>query len=331
MALWFGRTALIGVYVISACLLIVPAVACADSSSDSDAQKTLNPVKKTEETEVDPYEDFNRSMYSFNNHLDNYLAKPISDAYLWATPDFLKTGVSNFFSNLKDINVVLNDNMQGKFEQGFEDTGRFIANSTFGLLGVFDVASEIGLTKHVEDFGQTLAVWGVPRGAYLVLPILGPTTSRGLPGSVFDVAANPSTYVGAPIQLVSMLNTRANADGAIKFVNDAAIDPYVFTREAYLQNLQHLISDGKLNPGVDVLPLEDQQLDKDLDAAMAEDADKTSKTPTTDQAKKSVEPLPEKSAYAAASSEAQPLQKPEKSKKKHSRKHRGTAQKNQTQ
>ena len=123
------------------------------------------------------------------------VAKPISDAYLWITPKFFQTGISNFFSNLKDINVVLNDHMQGKFEQGAEDVGRFLTNSTVGVLGLFDVATDLGLKKHEEDFGQTLAVWGVPQGAYLVLPILGPTTARGVPGSIFDTAANPTSVI----------------------------------------------------------------------------------------------------------------------------------------
>lgn len=212
---------------------------------------------KDEKSKADPYESFNRSMFKFNDHLDDYVAKPISDAYLWVTPHFLQTGVANFFSNLKDINVVLNDNMQGKFSQGAEDTGRFLTNSTLGLLGLFDVATDLGLKKHEEDFGQTLAVWGVPQGAYLVLPVLGPTTARGLPGSVFDTAANPTSYVGMPVQLLSMLNTRANAEGALKFIDEASIDPYVFTREAFLQNQQHLISDGKVSADVDILPLEE--------------------------------------------------------------------------
>lgn len=230
---------------------------------------------KDEKPEVDPYEDFNRSMFKFNDHLDDYVAKPISDAYLWVTPRFFQAGVSNFFSNLKEINVVLNDHMQGKFEQGAEDTGRFLANTTVGLLGLFDVASELGLKKHEEDFGQTLAVWGVPQGAYLVLPILGPTTARGVPGGVFDAATNPSSYVGMPLPLISMLNTRANAEGALKFIDEAAIDPYVFTREAYLQNQRHLISDGKLNANVDILPLE-EDISREVDAAIAADDDKKS-------------------------------------------------------
>ncbi|MDD4913773.1 MAG: VacJ family lipoprotein [Methylococcales bacterium] len=231
-------------------------------------------------SDVDPYEGFNRAMFEFNDYLDDYVAKPISDAYLWAAPSFLKTGVTNFFSNLKDISVILNDHMQGKFEQGAEDTGRLLANSSLGLLGFVDVATDLGLKKHEEDFGQTLAVWGVPQGSYLVLPILGPTTARGLPGGVVDAAANPSFYVGMPVQLVSMLNTRANAEGALKFINEAAIDPYVFTREAYLQNQQHLISDGKISATVNVLPLEDEIFDD-------EDAGKTTKP---NSAGKSVQP-----------------------------------------
>ncbi len=221
-------------------------------------------VKKTESQNVDPYESFNRVMFKFNDHLDDYLAKPISDAYLFIAPSIVKQGVTNFFSNLKDINVVINDSMQGKFEQGAEDTGRLIANSTLGLLGLVDVATDLGLKKHEEDFGQTLAVWGIPRGAYLVLPILGPSTTRGLPGSLLDIAANPSTYFGAPVQVISMLNTRANAEGSLKFINEAAIDPYLFTREAYLQNQQHLITDGKVSTHVDILPLE-EDLEDPLD------------------------------------------------------------------
>ncbi len=211
-----------------------------------------------EAVEVDPYENINRKVYAFNETLDGYVAKPISDAYLWITPQFVQTGVGNFFNNLEDINVVLNDLMQGKVEQGAEDTGRFAVNSTIGLLGLFDVATEIGLEKHEEDFAQTLGVWGVPKGPYLVLPILGPSTSRGVPGSVFDTAANPATYVGFPIQAVQMLNARANAEGSLRFIDEAALDPYVFTRESFLQYRKHLVTDGNSEITDDILDLEDE-------------------------------------------------------------------------
>ncbi|MCF6249645.1 MAG: VacJ family lipoprotein [Methylococcaceae bacterium] len=214
-------------------------------------------------TETDPFEDFNRSMFGFNESLDTYLAEPISDAYLWVTPQFVQTGIANFFNNLKDVNVVLNDMMQGKLMQGVGDTGRFTVNSTIGLLGLFDVATEIGLEKHEEDFAQTLAVWGVPAGPYLVLPILGPSTSRGVPGAVFDTAANPASYIGLPIQVLQMLNARANAEGGLNFINEAALDPYVFTRESFLQYRKHLITDGESEITDDLLDLEDEFYDED--------------------------------------------------------------------
>lgn len=221
-----------------------------------------NPAAQTDVNERDPYENFNRKIYGFNNSVDDYVAKPISDAYQYITPEFVQTGVSNFFTNLKNINVVLNDLLQAKFSQGAADTGRFAVNSTFGLLGLFDVATELGLDQHEEDFDQTLAVWGVSPGSYLVLPLLGPSTTRGIPGAIFDTAANPSSYVGAPVQLVSLLNTRANAEGSLKFIDEAALDPYIFTREAFLQWRKNLALDGK----------SDQSIDNDLDSLLEDDA-----------------------------------------------------------
>jgi len=203
---------------------------------------------KTEQTvasKVDPYESVNRKIYGFNDSVDNYVAEPISNVYKKITPQFMQTGIFNFFNNLKNVNVVLNDVLQAKFEQGAKDTGRFAINSTVGLVGLFDVAKKVGLEQNNEDFDQTLAVWGVPRGPYLVIPFLGPVTARGIPGVVVDTAANPSSYVGAPVQLVSLLNTRASAEGALKFIDEAALDPYVFTRESFLQWRQSLATDGK--------------------------------------------------------------------------------------
>lgn len=196
-------------------------------------------------SKADPYEGFNRKIYLFNDNVDNYIAEPISDVYRWITPQFMQTGVFNFFNNLKNINVVINDVLQAKFKQSAADTGRFAMNSTLGLLGVFDVAKSVGLEQNNEDFDQTLAVWGVPRGSYWVVPFLGPVTTRGIPGAVFDTAANPSSYVGAPVQLLSLLNTRANAEGSLKFIDEAALDPYVFTRESFLQWRHSLATDGK--------------------------------------------------------------------------------------
>ncbi|WP_371927335.1 MlaA family lipoprotein [Methylomonas subterranea] len=197
---------------------------------------------------MDPYEDFNRSMYGFNMGLDRYVLKPVADGYKFVTPDFMQTGVTNFFNNLKGINVVLNDILQGKFEQGASDFGRFTTNSTIGLFGLFDVASGFGLEQNVEDFGQTLAVWGVDQGPYLVLPVLGPTTVRDGGGIILDKAANPGTYVPGT-GVIEGINDRANAQGALNFIDEAALDPYVFTRESFLQYRNNLINDGKTDLG----------------------------------------------------------------------------------
>ncbi|MGR8980296.1 MAG: MlaA family lipoprotein [Gammaproteobacteria bacterium] len=148
---------------------------CANTEKRAESSEYFAPP---EASLVDPYEGFNRSMYEFNMGLDKYVLKPVSDGYKFITPDFVEAGVSNFFNNPKGINVVLNDVLQGKFQQGASDAGRFLTNTTIGIAGLIDIADELGLQHNVEDFGQTLAVWGVEEGAYLVLPILGPTTIR---------------------------------------------------------------------------------------------------------------------------------------------------------
>ncbi len=202
-------------------------------------------------------------MYKFNMRLDRYFFKPVSDGYKFITPDFMETGVSNFFNNLKGINVVLNDVLQGKFQQGASDAGRFLTNTTIGVAGLIDVASELGLQHNVEDFGQTLAVWGVEESAYLVLPIMGPTTIRDGSAIIVDKAANPGTYV--PFTgIIEGINDRANAQGALNFINEAALDPYVFTRESFLQYRQNLINDGKIDSS---------SYDEDLDDIIEGSAD----------------------------------------------------------
>ncbi|MDO9048688.1 MAG: VacJ family lipoprotein [Methylobacter sp.] len=222
--------------------------------------------QQTVANKVDPYENFNRKMFGFNDRVDNYVAEPISNAYKWITPQFMQTGIFNFFNNLKNVNVVINDVLQAKFSQSAEDTGRLAINSTVGLGGLLDVAKHLGLEQNEEDFDQTLAVWGVPQGSYLVLPLLGPSTARGIPGAVFDTAANPASYIGMPVQLVSMLNARASAEGALKFIDEAALDPYVFTRESFLQWRNNLATDGKAEASLDVDGLDDEPLDGDKGA-----------------------------------------------------------------
>jgi len=235
-------------------------------SSSCATTDTIDPTNSQQnmaiKTKADPYERFNRKMFNFNDKVDNYVAEPISNVYKKVTPQFVQTGVFNFFNNLKNINVVINDVFQAKFNQSAQDTGRFAMNSTLGLGGLFDVAKHVGLEQNEEDFEQTLAVWGVPQGSYLVLPFLGPSTARGIPGSIFDTAANPTSYVGLPVQLVSLLNTRANAEGSLKFIDEAALDPYVFTRESFLQWRNNLASDGKSQTSTD---FDDELLENDKD------------------------------------------------------------------
>lgn len=228
-----------------------------------------------EETDdVDPLEGFNRSMYSFNEAVDDYIAEPVTKVYKWISPEFVQTGISNFYDNFKGISVVLNDFLQGKITQGSQDTGRFLLNTTVGLAGLFDVATYAGLEQHDEDFGQTLAVWGVPTGPYLVVPFLGPTTFRGVPGAVVDAASNPTAYLPWGFAAIAALNKRANAQGALQFIDEAALDPYIFTRESYLQWREFLSTDG--NPEIS-----DDNFDEDLFDDEFEDEDDEGETSGT--------------------------------------------------
>jgi phospholipid-binding lipoprotein MlaA len=232
------RALLAQVFLVASVLMMT---GCA--STGKGTENSVDPVSVSA-NQTDPYEGFNRSIYVFNARLDKYFFKPVSDGYKFITPDFMETGVSNFFNNLKGINVVLNDVLQGKLIQSASDAGRFLTNTTIGVAGLFDVASELGLQHNVEDFGQTLAVWGVGEGPYLVLPVMGPITIRDGGGLIVDKAANPGTYV--PFTgVIEGISDRANAEGALKFIDEAALDPYVFTRESYLQHRRHLINDGQ--------------------------------------------------------------------------------------
>lgn len=226
----------------------------------------------------DPYESINRKVFKFNDNVDDYVAEPISSAYKFVTPQFMQTGVYNFFNNLKGINVVINDVLQAKFNQSAKDTGRLVLNTTLGLGGFLDVAKNVGLEQNDEDFEQTLAVWGVPQGSYLVLPFIGPSTARGIPGSVFDTATNPSTYVGWPVQLVSMLNARANAEGALKFIDEAALDPYVFTRESFLQWRNNLATDGKSASSTEIVDLDEDDVVTPKNGTASSDKDKANES-----------------------------------------------------
>lgn len=196
----------------------------------------------------DPLEGMNRSVFGFNKALDENLLGPISDGYVAVTPEPARDAIYNFFDNLGYLTTAANQFLQGKFERGLEDTARFVFNSTFGLAGFIDFSSGVGFERRQEDFDQTLAVWGLPPGAYLELPLLGPNTVRGLPGIVADALTDIKTWFGDPYGYIALgtstVETRARLDSAIKLRDTSALDPYVFQREAFMQRRRHLIFDG---------------------------------------------------------------------------------------
>jgi len=203
----------------------------------------------TDGDERDPLEGFNRGVYGFNETFDGYLAKPVATAYRSALHAEIRGRVGNFFSNIQDIFIGVNNVLQGKFGDGFSDWARFAFNSTIGLFGLHDVASDMGYEKHNEDFGQTFGRWGASSGPYLVLPFLGPSTVRDAAGTAVDFVAAPLPEV-RPIDLRNSLyglyfvNTRSELLDASRILDEAALDKYVFLRDAYLQRRRSLIYDG---------------------------------------------------------------------------------------
>ena len=198
---------------------------------------------------ADPWESVNRTTYAINDTLDQAVLKPVSDLYL-KLPDGVRDSVHNFFDNAAYPGTALNQLLQGKFELAIQDSMRFVFNSTLGIGGLFDVSAGFGLERHEEDFGQTLAVWGMEEGNFVNYPLLGPSTVRDTPGIVAGVLTDVLTYVALlPVALLEAVDTRASLDSAIQVRNESAVDPYVFTREAYRQRRTFLIHDG--NPPLD--------------------------------------------------------------------------------
>ncbi len=208
--------------------------------SDDDASSKVTPTA----TPQDPLEKYNRMMFKFNARLDETALKPLAETYVEYTPDLLRAGVRNFFSNVGDVGVAANSALQGKVGQALSDSSRVGLNSLFGLGGVFDVASKLELEKNNEDFGQTLGVWGVPEGPYIVLPVLGPRTLRSAVGTAFDTYLQMETLgsigelsgVDTVTELVALniVDQRTKLLGKEALLEQAALDPYVYTREAYL-------------------------------------------------------------------------------------------------
>jgi phospholipid-binding lipoprotein MlaA len=197
----------------------------------------------------DPLEPLNRQVYRFNDAVDEAVAKPVATAYRDYVHEEIRNRVRNFFSNLGDLWIGANDFAQGKFFDGFEDWARFAFNSTIGIFGLHDVASDMGIEKRNEDFGQTLGRWGLGPGPYLVLPILGSSSVRDGAGTAVDIYADPLGDF-RPIRLrnsavaLRLVQTRADLLDASRILEQAALDRYIFQRDAYLQRRRSLVYDG---------------------------------------------------------------------------------------
>lgn len=198
---------------------------------------------------LDPWENWNRKVFAFNEGLDQKVLKPVATLYSKVVPQFLRRSVDNVFSNAADGWSAINNVLQGKGQPAFEDTVRFTTNTVFGFFGILDIASEFGLEHHYEDFGQTLGRWGFGAGAYVVLPLLGPSDVRDAIALPLDRTASPALYVNDGrwqfgIVGLQIINARANLLGASQVLDDIALDKYTFVRDAYLQRRRSLIYDG---------------------------------------------------------------------------------------
>lgn len=204
----------------------------------------------------DPFESVNRSIYSFNQTLDDYFLKPIAKFYVAVTPDPMERGISNVFSNLSEITNASNNLLQGKASQASIDLGRFTLNSTLGVVGLFDVASSFGLKPtEGEDFGQTLGKWGMPAGPYIMLPFLGPTTLRDAPTRFVDDLTDPLDYIDQDNQKMaatglSVVSMRASL---LNYDNMLSGDSYTLVRDVYLQRRAYKVTDGAVEDEFDDL------------------------------------------------------------------------------
>lgn len=217
---------------------------------------TLPP--NTKPAPQDPWESWNRGVYKVNDKLDRAFAKPIARTYVRAVPAPARTGVSNFLSNLRTTTVMINDALQGKLGAAANDLARLVVNTTVGFGGLLDPATQMGLDKNDEDFGQTLGHWGVPPGPFLEVPFFGPSDTRDGPGRIVDIFTGPTHYisnnwVSYGIYGVGLVDSRAgllSLDDTLQKV----FDPYAFIRDAYLQRRAYLVSDGKVTDEVLVDP-----------------------------------------------------------------------------
>ncbi len=196
----------------------------------------------------DPLEPVNRAVYRFNETVDRHVARPVAQGYANVVPAEVRASISRFFDNLTYPVVIVNDALQLKFVQAARDSGRFLLNTTFGLAGLLDPATMVGLPRQREDLGQTFGYWGIGQGWYLMLPLLGPTTNRDLLGRVGDAWVTPLTYFDAearlPLAGLELVDDRAQLLGTERIL-EQQFDRYVFVRSAYLQRRRSLVHDGK--------------------------------------------------------------------------------------
>ena len=202
----------------------------------------------------DPLEPMNRAIFGFNEIVDDNILEPVAKGYRYVTPDPVERSVSNFFNNLGEINTIINSALQMKLDKTITSSSRLAINSTVGVLGLFDVATSLGIQREREDFGQTLGFYGISSGPYLVLPFFGPSSFRDAPGFYADVMMEKSispVYTELhheerqAIQATNVIDTRANLLKATKILDTAAKDKYIFLRESYLQRRAKLVTDGK--------------------------------------------------------------------------------------
>ena len=254
----------------------------------------------TPTTQIDPYESMNRSIFAFNESVDENVMKPVAEGYRFVTPGPVYIMISNFYSNLDDIAVIFNDILQLKFRNAGADSARFMINTILGMGGLVDFGTDYGFPKRHEDFGQTLGHYGVPSGAYLVLPILGGSNMRDAPSLLVDVAANPATYMGfvtigiAPAMgAVAAIDTRANLLDTEEIIDEAALDKYEFLRDAYLQRRRSLVHDG--NPP--------RTMDDELEGPDGPDQDSVSSTKKRTIVIEYIDPDPKGSENLGASTD----------------------------
>jgi phospholipid-binding lipoprotein MlaA len=221
---------------------------------------------------IDPNEKTNRKFYNFTDAVDRNILAPVADVYIKYVPNPMQRSIGNFYDNLAYPNVILNDFLQGKVRQGLQDSLRFLVNSTIGAGGLFDMAAPMGLVQHDEDFGQTLGVWGVKTGSYLFVPLIGPSSYRDAPGIPVSMLSNVLFYAGSvasiaitgPVAALGVIDKRARLTGPMRIRDQAALDPYLFVREGFLQQRKHLIYDGDPPPESYDDPLHEDIVHKEI-------------------------------------------------------------------